>query len=142
MRTLGSLLLAVASSMIVGCGIGDAQNHLRTAVDEKREELNRCYGETLARDASAAGQMQLWVHVESDRGQVDAVEVQRSDIQDEGLGSCVTTTLQSIQLPEAPSAALRVEYTLLFQPEGDAPPPPAVPVSSPPAPPPPPAVGM
>jgi hypothetical protein len=133
-RPVLALFLVTAGLGLVGCGIGDAQTHLRTAVDAKREELNRCYADTLTRDASAAGSMHLWVHVESDQGRVDNVEVANSDIQDQTLNTCVSSTLQGIQLDEAPSAQLRVEYTLLFQPEG---PPPAAqaPGSSQPPPP-------
>ena len=113
-----SLLVALAmgATVFAGCGIGDAQTQLRTAVDEKREELNACYADALGRDATAAGSMHAWIHVEDGGGQVDAVEFDESDIEDEALQACMTGKLTTISLSQPPAANLKVEYTFEFAP--------------------------
>ena len=100
-----------------GCGIGDAQQRLRTAVEAKRDELGQCYAGALQRDRNAAGEMRVWLNVDSDGGDVDSVEVIESPIGDPAFGQCVDGVLRTVQLDTAPKAALEVEYALTFRPE-------------------------
>lgn len=146
------VLVCLSLVASAGCGrITPSRRNLRTAVEAKRPELDACYAQTIGRQAGAQGGLVLWVEVDSDSGRVSNVEVERSEVPDEGLGQCVASTLQTIQI-EPPPLAMRVHYTLQFQQEGmagPAPAPPAVEGGQPPPPaveggqpPPPPAVGM
>ena len=100
-----------------GCGIGDAQTRLRTAVDAQRGELSQCYAGALQRDRNAGGEMRVWLEVDHSSGEVDNVEVASTPIDDPGFGMCVDGVLRSVRLEEAPKANLRVEYSLMFTPE-------------------------
>lgn len=106
-------LLALAG----GCGIGDAQARLRTAVDAKNEELSACYAGALERNRNAAGTIRATLHVEDDVGRVNQVEIEQSDLTDQAFQACMTDSLQSIQLEEAPAANLEVKYTFQFTPQ-------------------------
>ena len=110
------VVVVLAGLGALGCGIGDAQTQLRSAIDAKQGELDQCYAEALGRDRSATGEMHLWVHVEDAAGRVDDVEVDQSDVNDEALQTCVSGVLTGIQLDKAPAANLRVEYTVRLQP--------------------------
>ncbi|MFW6051539.1 MAG: AgmX/PglI C-terminal domain-containing protein [Myxococcota bacterium] len=105
------LLVATA-----GCGVGDAQQRLRTAVDAEREQLDGCFAEALERDRNLTGDMVLQLHVSRQTGEVEEVEVDRSDVGDATLEQCVRTTLAGVRLEEAPRANLQVQYTLRFVP--------------------------
>lgn len=108
---LGTAALAAA---LVGCGSGDAQQHLRSAVDAKGKKLTSCYEDALQRNRSAQGTMKLFVFVEQQSGKVDKVEVQSSEIDDPQLQGCVKDTLTTITLPKTPKAGMKVDYTLRF----------------------------
>jgi hypothetical protein len=110
-------MVLALSVLGIGCGIGDAQQRLRTAVDEKRGELSACYAGALQRDRNAGGEMRVWLEVDNEGGDVDNVEVSSTPIDDPGFGMCVDGVLRSVQLAEAPKANLRVEYSLMFTPE-------------------------
>jgi hypothetical protein len=119
MAGIGMLLVGA----LVGCGgIGDAQKHVRTAVDAKQPTLNECYATTLSHDASARGQMQLTLHVAEKGGRVDGVQIKQSDLADQELQSCIKTALVGLEIAPAPKANLDIEYTMTFTPEA----PPAV----------------
>jgi hypothetical protein len=102
----------------MGCGIGDAQTQLLSAVDAKREELSQCYATALSRDANAQGTLKGWVHVEDKQGRVDSVEFEQADISDQQFHGCISASLTQIQLTQPPAANLKVEYTFEFHPEG------------------------
>jgi len=142
--------LILCLSVAACARVNPARGALRSAVEAKQAELDQCFADTLTRNATATGGMTAWLEVESDNGRVSSVEIEGTDVQDETLGQCVTSTLQTIQLAEAPPIPMRVHYQFVFQ-NGSAapappppameapPPPPAVPAGSS-APPPPPAV--
>lgn len=113
--TMGLVLVGLVGSAL-GCGIGDAQQRLRTAVDAKEKSLDECYAQALERNEGAQGDMSIWVHVSSDTGRVDSVEVSQSEITDGALQKCVETTLVGLALVPPPKANLKVEYTLRFVP--------------------------
>ena len=108
--------LFAALSAVTACGIGDAQMHLRSAVDAKQQELNACYAGALTRNAAAAGTMHADLHVETTTGRLERVQYQSDPIQDEAFQACMTGVLQSVQLPEAPAVNLEVAYTFHFTP--------------------------
>ena len=113
MAGLGISLVAA----LVGCGgIGDAQKHVRTAVDAKQPSLNECYATTLAHDASAHGQMQLMLHVAESGGRIDGVEIKQSDLSDQDLQACIKSALVGVEIAPAPKANLEIEYTMTFTP--------------------------
>ncbi|MBI2893893.1 MAG: AgmX/PglI C-terminal domain-containing protein [Deltaproteobacteria bacterium] len=133
-------LLVAALVASIGCArVTPSRRNLRSAVEAKRGELTRCWDETIARNARARGNVVVWMNVDDESGRVTTVEVEANGTRDDTLGTCVSGTLQAIQLSEPPPLALRVQYTLLFEPTRAAPPPPAVRVG-PAEPPPPPAV--
>lgn len=109
-------LIALASAAATGCGIGEAQTRLRTAVDAKQQELGQCYGEALARNPQAGGTIQAWINLDSDSGRIESVEYTGGDFRDEAMLSCMTSTLQTVQLMQAPKANLRVEYAFHLTP--------------------------
>ena len=103
---------------ISGCGIGDAQTQLRSAIDAKNQELDQCYAAALTRDRDAAGALSAYVHVETAEGRVNEVEFTGGDVQDAALESCITDSLTQVRLSEPPAANLKVEYTFQLSPEG------------------------
>ncbi len=107
-----------AFAALSGCGIGDAQRHLRSAVDAKSQELDQCYAQALTRNRDAAGTLNANLHVGASDGRVDQVEFVGGDVRDPELQSCMTATLTQVQLPEPPAANLKVEYTFQLAPEG------------------------
>lgn len=115
MRTLAAL--GIASLVAAGCGgIGDAQKRVRTAVDAQQPTLNECYGAMLARDATAAGSMELTLRVGESGGRVETVNIKRSDLTDPELQTCVKQALAGVSIQPAPKANLDIGYTLTFTP--------------------------
>lgn len=110
-RAISISTVAVALLAASGCGIGDAQTKLRSAVDAKNQELNQCYAAALERDPQTSGTMSAWLHVEDQQGRIDEVEFTDGSAQDPQLQSCMTNTLTQVQLAEAPAANMKVEYT-------------------------------
>jgi hypothetical protein len=132
------LVAIVALSSVAACArVNPARGALRDAVDAKQADLDRCYADTLARDANAGGAMTLWLEVESDGGRVSNVEVERTDVADATLGECIRGHLATIQIAEVPPIPMRVQYQVQFHnaAAGGAPPPPAAPAGEPPPPP-------
>lgn len=109
----GAALLA-ALFMLGGCGIGNAQTRLRTAVDAQKPTLDDCYASALQRDRTLSGVMQLMLHVDEDSGAVTQVEITSPGVQDPELQQCVKTVLAGVKLDPPPKANLQVEYTLRF----------------------------
>lgn len=109
----GALVAAVAAA--AGCGIGDAQTRLRTAVDAKQPTLDDCYADALQRDRTLGGSMALTLHVSEDSGEVTRVEITSPGVDDPQLQECVKTVLTGVDLDPPPKSNLEVEYTLRFQ---------------------------
>ena len=109
----GAVALAVAGA----CGgVGNSQQHLRTAVDAQRPTLDECYGEALARDETVAGEMALVLHVDKKDGLIEDVQVGQSGIHDAALQECVESSLVGLTLEERPKVDLEVSYTFEFVP--------------------------
>jgi hypothetical protein len=115
-RVLMAAAPLALSLLAGGCGIGNAQTRLRTAIDASKPGLDQCYGSALERDRDAAGDMLLLVHVEEKTGRVAQVKVAKTAIQDAGLHQCVQSALEGVTLDPKPKANLKVEYTLRFAP--------------------------
>lgn len=110
-------LLILAALASTGCGIGDAQKKLRTAVDAERPSLDDCFAQALERDREmSGGDMQVLLHVSRKTGRVDQAEVAHSEVEDAALQQCVESALTNVALEEPPKANLKVEYTLRFVP--------------------------
>jgi len=132
--------MVLCLSLAACARVNPARGALRSAVEAKQAELDQCFADTLTRNATATGGMTAWLEVESDNGRVSSVEIEGTDVQDEALGQCVSSTLQTIQLAEAPPIPMRVHYQFVFQNGAAAAPPPPAVSAEPSAPPPPPAV--
>ena len=116
---LGCLLAVAPLGALGGCkGVGDSQKHLRTAVEARQPTLDQCYATTLAKDATAAGKMELTLTVAEQGGRVEAVKVARSELADTELQGCVRDALVGVQISPAPKANLEVAYVLEFGPRG------------------------
>jgi hypothetical protein len=115
--THAAFIALLGLGLLAGCGVGDSQTRLRTAIDAKNQELSQCYGAALGRDPATAGTMQAWIHVEDQQGRVDNVEFSGGDVNDPTLQSCMTDALTQVQLAEAPPANLKVEYTFQLTPQ-------------------------
>ena len=101
-----------------GCGLGDSQMHLRTAVDAQGDALSSCYAGALARNPQAGGTVHARLHVDGSDGRLREVQIVRSDISDDAFHGCFTEALQQVRLSEAPPANLDVEYTFELAPTG------------------------
>lgn len=110
------LVLALAG-LTTGCGAGDSQAQLRSAIDAKQNELDSCYAKALERNRDTSGSAKVWVNVEKSTGQVKSVELQESQVADQALFVCVENELTTIQLEKAPKVNLKVDYTLQFRPK-------------------------
>jgi hypothetical protein len=113
-----TILLAGIAATIGGCGIGNAQQQLRSAVDAKSQELDQCYADALTRDRDAAGFLNAYLHVDTEEGRIREVEFTSGDVNDPALQSCMSTTLTQVRLAEPPAANLKVEYTFQLTPQG------------------------
>lgn len=122
--TISAGATALALLTATGCGAGDAQTRLRSAVDAKSPELNQCYAAALERDAQTSGRLQAWLYVEDAEGRLERVEFTGGDVRDQALQSCMSDTLTQVQIDEAPPVNLKVDYTFQLQAQ---PPPPAPP---------------
>lgn len=104
--------LIIASALaLTACGIGDAQPRLRTAVDAKQDEMDRCYTTALTRDQSIGGEVEATLHVEGTTGHLEQVEFGEGQVSDPQLRSCLANVLQGVTLPDAPRKKLEVLYT-------------------------------
>jgi len=112
-RIIGSALLLTS-----GCGIGDAQPRLRTAVDAKQAEMDQCYTRALAEDQSIEGQVEATLHVEGSTGYVEQVDFADGQVADPQLRACLTNVLQGVTLEDAPRKKLEVTYTFQLVPTG------------------------
>jgi len=101
------LILAVAS----GCSIGDAQTRLRSAVDEKYNEYNRCYAEALVRDENTAGQLDAVLYVDKVTGAITNVEFDSGAVSDPELQRCLTSALGAVDVEGDLKRDLVVSYT-------------------------------
>lgn len=117
-RMIPTCIAAMALLGAWGCGVGDSQTRLRSAVDAKTPELNQCYAAALERDARTSGTMQAWLYVEDEQGRLERVEFSGGDVHDQALQSCMSDSLSQVQLEEAPPTNLKVEYTFQLQPQG------------------------
>jgi hypothetical protein len=106
-----TLIIGCALSFASACGIGDAQPRLRTAVDAKQAEMDRCYTTALAADQSIEGQVEATLHVEGSTGHVEQVEFGEGQVTDPQLRACLTNVLQGVTLADAPRKKLEVKYT-------------------------------
>lgn len=109
----GALAVALAGAC---AGVGDSQQHLRSAVEAERPTLDDCYGSALQRDDTVAGEMALLVRVDDEEGRVHDVEVQEAGVHDAELEECVTSALVGTTLEETPDVDLEVHYTFQFEP--------------------------
>jgi hypothetical protein len=117
MTTRNAILVALGAAVLAtGCGIGDAQSRLRSAVDAQKPAFDQCYATALERDEKEAGSLEMWVHVDKQTGQLHQVEVSDTSLQDEQLKSCVESALTTVQMDPPPKANLKVEYILQFRP--------------------------
>ena len=125
---LSCFLVGALLATSVGCGaITPSRRNLRSAVEATRAQLDQCYEETVRRNANIGGSMAMWLNVDNESGRVTSAEMETNGVPDDGLATCVTGALETIQLPEPPPLAMRVHYTFEFRPAGAAqPPPPAV----------------
>ena len=112
-----NLFLGIAILGLAACGgIGGAQKHLRSAVDNTKPTLDDCYAKALERDDKAAGSMTVNLTVGEKSGEVDKVDVIDPGFADDGLQSCVESALVGVSISPKPKANLKVEYTLDFSP--------------------------
>ena len=110
-------ILAIAASLALGaCGVGDAQSHLRTAVDARQASLNECYRQALERSEETSGVMHVRLHMPKGANAVEQVEVMDSNLGDEALEQCVVGALDGVRIDEAPKANMAVDYTFRFSP--------------------------
>ena len=110
------MLAALLGVAVVGCGVGNAQGDLRTAVDAEQSSMNECYRVALERDESTAGTMHLRLHMDRSTTTVREVEVMDSDLGDSTLESCVTNAIQGVSITDAPGGNMAVDYTVRFSP--------------------------
>lgn len=109
------LVLAAIGALSAGCGlVGQTQRKLRAAVDARVAPLTACYQALLARQPDASGSMRLRLDVRHEQRRVTEVVVVRAHPDDPRFVSCVTRILGRIELSEAPTSNLAVEYTLTF----------------------------
>jgi hypothetical protein len=113
-RNATAAALVAALCMLGGCGIGNAQTRLRTAVDAQQPTLDDCYADALQRDRTLSGVMQLVLHVDEGSGRITKVDITDPGLQDVQLQECVKTVLTGVALDPPPKANLEVEYTLQF----------------------------
>ena len=114
-RGLVVLVLAAACSVCLGCGlVGQTQRKLRAAVDARKEPLTACYRALVARQPDATGSMRLRLDVRHEQRRVTESVVVRAQPDEPRFVSCVTKVLRRIELSEAPTSNLAVEYTFSF----------------------------
>ena len=114
--SIATLLALALSIALAGCGIGDAQQRLRTAVDAKQAELDQCYTSALSRDESIQGEVDATIRVGKADGRIESVDYEGGQVTDAQLQSCMSGVLESVQLEEAPKANLEVGYTFRMTP--------------------------
>jgi TonB family protein len=81
-----------------------------------RGGIKACYAEELARDAGARGRLLVRFTITA-AGEVVEIAVLKSELSPR-LANCVTASMVNWQLPFRPAAPVRVEYPMLFAPEG------------------------
>ena len=105
--------------VLAGCvpDLAAAKKNLRSAVEDKQDELAACYTAGLARDAEAKGSMALVLHVTAAEGHVESVKVGATELSDTKLEKCVKSALTAVEVAPVPAADFDIDYTLQF---GDA----------------------
>jgi hypothetical protein len=104
-----TLTMVAALAFVAGCGIGDAQQRLRSAVDAKQDELDRCYTTALTRNENIGGEVDATLVV--DEGQITEVDYGGGQVTDPQLRGCMADVLRGVRLEEPPKPQLRVDYT-------------------------------
>ena len=106
--------------LLGACATDPYQARLRTAVDARQSRLDGCYEKSLEREnATPDGKMKLVLHVPKHGNEVEAVDVEKSDMKDKKLQRCVKTALVGVKLGARPDEDLDVEYTLAFRVDTD-----------------------
>jgi len=103
-------------ALLAGCGLGDAQSRLRSAVDEKYDEYNQCYAQALVRDEGTEGTLDAVLYVDKVTGSISDVTFNGGAVSDPDLQRCLTRALGTVQVEGSLNRNMEVGYTFEMRP--------------------------
>jgi hypothetical protein len=90
--------------------IGDAADRIRALVEERQQDVMRCYAQRLRYRPGLDGTVAVDVSVED--GQVTALQLSQNTTADRRLEQCVLKQLRDWPYPDALSGHLHLPFTL------------------------------
>jgi len=135
MRTLmliGTIALAAGCG---GTGLGkETRSDITTRVEGAKPAISTCYEAALKQDRKLRGRMVISFIAEAKTGKFTKVNIDRNDLPNPELATCVTTEFAKLKLAKPTKTNVAGTYPIEFMPEDlaakappGAPPPPATP---------------
>jgi TonB family protein len=110
-------LAALIASGCGGAGMGASVRHdISARMETVSSPLSSCYKTALEERRRLAGVMWVRFDIEPKSGQFTNVRITRSEIQNQGLESCVVQTVSGLRLEAPQSTVVSVDYPVSFTP--------------------------
>ena len=126
-------LAALAALVLAACGGSGMGQNVRNDITNQmattQPKLASCYETALKEKRKLRGTMWLNIQIEPKTGKFSRVAVTRSEIQNQGLETCVRDTVSGLALAVPQKSTVSVDYPVHFEPE--AVPSPAAPAPAP-----------
>jgi hypothetical protein len=112
---LGTLVIAAACG---GSGMGqNVRNDITLRMTSTQGTLATCYERALQEKRKLRGTMWLRFEVEPKTGKFRRVSILRSELQNQGLETCVLDTVATLALAVPQKSTVSVDYPLHFEPQ-------------------------
>lgn len=115
LKTTG--LCLILSALAIGCGAQlnpNTEGQIQSALQAKTEAFKVCYEDALKKDRELQGEMGLLLVLDEKNGAVTEAKVEKTEIKDAEMKSCVAGAAQEIDLPEPPGVTVEGHYALDF----------------------------
>ncbi len=112
-----AFLAALAAVSALGCGAQlnpKTGQHIAAALQGQTQAFHSCYEAALQRNRELAGNMALKLDIDA-KGRVKSAKVEKTEIQDEQMQSCVSSVASGITLSEPPHVPVEGHYAVDFR---------------------------
>lgn len=100
-----------------GCGAPlnpKTQSNIASALSAQKQAFQSCYEAALQRNRELKGNMALKLDIDA-QGRVKSAKVEKTEIQDEEMKSCVSSAASEITLSEPPDVPVEGHYAVDFR---------------------------
>ena len=120
MSDLGKVA-ALAALVLAACGGSGMGQNVRDDITRQmtttQPKLASCYQAALQEKRKLRGTMWLNIQIEPKTGKFSRVAVTRSEIQNQGLETCVRDTVSGLALAVPQKSTVSVDYPIQFEPQ-------------------------